>query len=151
LVPTSELARLDELCPTSRPKFDALIAAMLARGYVCRIGQVRRSKAQQAAAIAAGTTSKNQKLSWHFLGRAVDFRRELPDGSMDQTTSGPDDFWRALYAEATKLGLRSLAYHPDGSKLLLNGKIFDGGHVEDRGDYATLALAVAAEAPELLA
>jgi hypothetical protein len=99
--------------------------------------------------ISAGTTSKHQKLTWHFLGRAVDFRRRLPIGGKDMSTGGPDDFWRALYQEAIKLGLRSLAYRNDGSKLLLNGNLWDAGHVEDRGDYETLAEAVRAEAPEL--
>jgi hypothetical protein len=149
-VTPAEIAHLDELCTSSRPKFEALIAAMLARGYDVCIGQIRRTKAQQDAARAAGTTSKSQKLSWHFLGRAIDFRRRLPDGSADKTTSGPDDFWRALYEEATRLGLRSLAYHPDGSKLLLNGTLWDSGHIEDRGSFKTLNEAVAAEAPELL-
>jgi hypothetical protein len=63
-----------------------------------------------------------------------------------------EDFFLALYEEAHKIpGLRSLAYHPDGSKLLLNGRTWDAGHVEFRNPYGTLAEAVDAEAPELAA
>jgi hypothetical protein len=147
----AEAKHLDGLRPTSRPKFDALIAAMIVRGFDPYVGQVLRTMTEQDEARVAGTTSKGQKLSWHMIGRAVDFRRRLPDGSEDKTTSGPDDFWRALYEEATKLGLRSLAYHPDGTKLLLNGTLWDAGHVEDRGEWTTLAQAVAVEGPEFLA
>lgn len=147
---SAELARLDQLRPESRPKFEALIRAMQRRGYDPFIGDVLRTPAQQQAAIANGTTSAHQTLSWHFLGRAVDFRRRLADGSMDQTTSGPDDFWRALYEEATALELRSLAYHADGSKVLLNGRLWDAGHVEHREPYETLVAAVQAESPGLL-
>lgn len=124
---------------------------MISRGFRPYCGQALRTPRQQQAAIAAGTTSKGQKLSWHFLGRAVDFRRRHPDGTEDTTTGGNDDFWRALYLEATNLGLRSLAYHADGTKFLLNGTLWDAGHVEARGDHETLVEAVKAEAPELLA
>lgn len=149
---SAELARLDQLCPAARPWFEALIRAMQTRGYDPFVGQVGRTPAQQRQAIVDGTTSAHQFLSWHFIGRAVDFRRRLPDGTEDQTTSGPDDFWRALGKEAGKIpGMRSLAYHGDGSKVLLNGKTWDAGHVEFRGDFETLAEAVKAEAPELLA
>lgn len=146
-----ELQRLDALEPDTKRKMSAVISAMEARGFTVYVGQTLRTVAEQQAAQAAGTTSKGQNLSWHFLGRAVDFRRRLPDGTEDQTTGGPDDFWRALYEEAGNAGCRSLAYHPDGTKLLLNGTVWDAGHVENRGGYATLAEAVQAERPELLA
>lgn len=148
---SAELARLDQLRPEARPYFEALNRAMLARGYDPFIGQVHRSRKQQHQAQTDGTTSAAQDISWHELDRAVDYRRRLPDGSCDPTTSGPDDFWRALSEEAAKIpGMRNLAYRPDGSKRLLNGKTWDPGHCEYRGDYATLAAAVSAEAPELL-
>lgn len=153
------MARLDQLAPAARPWFEALIRAMQADGYSPFIGQVHRSPAQQRQAIADGATSAHQVLSWHGLvapdgtpaSRAVDFRRRLLDGGEDPTTSGPDDFWRALYKHATAIpGMRSLAYRADGSKLLLNGKTWDAGHVEFRAPYATLLAAVQAESPHLL-
>lgn len=146
-----ELQRLDQLHPDARPAFDQLIAAMTARGLEPYVGQVYRDPQQQQQAIKDGTTSKHQTISWHELRRAVDFRAKLPDGTEDLTTNN-EPFFRALYEEATKIdGLRSLAYRPDGSKLLLNGKTWDAGHVEYRIPYGTLAEAVQVEAPQLKA
>ena len=146
-----ELARLDTLIPTARAAHDALIAAMTDRGLEPFIGQVGRTPAQQQAAIAAGTTSAHQHISWHEIGRAVDYRARLGDGSEDMTTHN-EPFFRALADESAKIdGMRSLAFNADGSKLLLNGHVWDAGHVEYRAPYATLIAAVKAEAPELLA
>lgn len=146
----AEYARLDTLIPPARAAHDTLISNMIARGLEPFIGQCGRTPAEQAAALAAGTTSAHQVLSWHELGRAVDYRARLADGSEDETTQN-EPFFRALYIEAVKLGLRSLAYNADGSKLLLNGHLWDAGHVEFRDPYSTLMVAVRAEAPELLA
>jgi hypothetical protein len=147
----AELARLDTLIPDARTAHDTLIAAMTARGLEPFIGQCGRTPAQQQAAIAAGTTSAHQVLSWHELGRAVDYRARLADGTEDQTTRN-EPFFQALSEEAGKIdGMRSLAYNTDGSKLLLNGHLWDAGHCEYRPPYATLIAAVRVEAPELLA
>lgn len=144
-----ELAKLDTLIPAARTVHDALIAAMTARGLEPYIGQCARTAAQQQAAIAAGATSANQHVSWHELGRAVDYRARLADGSEDLTTKN-ESFFRALYEEACKIdGMRSLAYNADGSKLLLNGKTWDAGHCEYRLPFGTLAEAVEAENPDL--
>lgn len=146
-----ELARLDTLIPPARAAHDTLIAAMTARGLEPFIGQCGRTPAQQQAAIAAGTTSAHQHISWHELGRAVDFRARHADGSEDLTTNN-EPFFRALFEEAGKIeGMRSLAYNADGSKLLLNGHTWDAGHCEFREPFGTLVAAVKAEAPELLA
>jgi hypothetical protein len=164
-VTSADLARLDELAPAARPWFEALIRGMQRRGFDPYIGTVWRSPMQQLRAIVNGTTSKRQALSWHMLSeidkktgdpiprsRAVDFRRRLEDGTRDPTTTGPDDFWRALYAESAAIpGMRCLAYKPDGSRLLLNGKTWDPGHVEFRLPHVSLKAAVRVEAPHLLA
>lgn len=146
-----EVDRLRTLIPGALPVFEALIQAVRARGFEPYIGQCGRTPAQQQAAIDAGTTSAHQHISWHELGRAVDFRARLADGSEDTTTHN-EPFFRALYEEACKIpGLRSLAYNADGSKLLLNGHLWDAGHCEFREPYGTLVAAVKTEAPELLA
>jgi len=145
----AEVARLDLLRPATRAKMIGIADAMTAIGMRVFIGTTMRTVAEQAQAIAAGTTSKGQKLSWHFLGRACDFRRRLPDGSEDLTTGGSEAFWRALQRCAGLFGCRSLAYRKDGAKLLLNGRTWDPGHVEDREGFATLVEAVAAERPDL--
>jgi hypothetical protein len=132
---SAEMKKLEQLRPGSRPIFEALIRAMLRRGYDVCIGTVWRPLDVQAAALASGHSTN--KVGWHNFvrvdehgkkvpaSRAIDFRRRLPSGAMDTTTSGPEDFWRALYEEATALGLRSLAYRagaPRWTKLLLNGR-----------------------------
>ena len=128
-----------------------LIEAMTSRGLEPFIGQCGRTPQQQAQAIQDGTTSAHQTISWHELNRAVDFRARLQDGTEDLTTNN-EAFFQALYQEACKIdGLRSLAYRPAGTKLLLNGVTWDAGHVEYRTPYDTLAEAVQAEHPELAA
>lgn len=159
----AEILRRDALEPSTRARAELIVAAMNARGYDVYYGETARSAQQQNAAIAAGTTSATQKLTWHFLLRAVDFRKRLPDGRPDQTTHD-EAFFLALAEEATKVGCRSLAFRVDGNgdilrdgdgnpvKLLLKtvrGDVWDAGHVEYHGPFATLAQAVAAERPEL--
>jgi|SRR5882724_3146764 len=146
-----ERVKIDQLIPPARVAHIALISAMVDRGMLPAIGQVDRCAAQQHEAQAAGTTSVHQDISWHELDRAVDYRARLPDGTMDKTTHN-EAFFRALSEESGKIdGLRSLAYNTDGSKKLLNGKTWDAGHVEFRWPFDTLAQAVEAERPDLLA
>lgn len=142
-----ELARLGTLRDPCRVRVLAVLAAMIARGFDPYVGQSRRTRAQQLAAIERGTTSVGQVWSWHHLDLAVDIRRRLPGGGPDPTTSGPEDFWRALYEEASRRDLRCLAYKPGpGWRKLLIGppgrKIWDAGHLEYREDYRTLTAAV---------
>lgn len=158
-----EILRRDALEPGTRARAEQIVAGMNARGYDVYYGETARSVQQQNAAIEAGTTSATQKLTWHFLLRAVDFRKRLPDGKPDQTTRD-EAFFLALAEEAIKTGCRSLAYRVDGNgnilrdsngtpvKLLLKttrGDVWDAGHVEYHGPFATLAQAVAAERPDL--
>jgi hypothetical protein len=146
-----EIVRLGTLIPPARAAHDALISAMIARGLTPFIGACARTPAQQAAAVTSGHSSKNEKIDWHELRRAVDYRARLGDGSEDMTTHN-EPFFRALYDEAQKIpGMRSLAYRKDGSKLLIDGHLWDAGHVEYRAPFGTLLAAVQAEAPELLA
>lgn len=151
----AELARLDLVRKETRPKVDATILAMEARGHDVGVGSTLREIVEQRAALARGTTSSGQLLTWHFLGRAVDFRRRLADRSLDPTTGGDETFWRDLSECATSAGLRSLAYEqgaPVWRKRLIGAKrVWDAGHVEDRGGYDTLAEATRAERPELMA
>lgn len=145
-----EKLRLSQLTSETRELVEKLLAAMGARGYAVYVGSTRRTQVEQDAAIARGTTSAKQKQSWHFLGRAADLRKRLPDGKPDETTKD-EAFFMALYEEATALGLRSLAYHVVGGqlvKLLItteHGRVWDCGHVEFRRPWTTLAEAISAE------
>ncbi|MEP6651806.1 MAG: hypothetical protein ABJA82_00515 [Myxococcales bacterium] len=148
---TAELSRLELLIPECRWRVERLIQNMQARGYDVFVGRTLGTSADTAKAVAAGRASPGMKVDWHELGRAVDLRRRSANGgpSFDQSPAS-EPFWRALYDEATALGLRSLAYREDGSKLLIktaHGTIWDSGHCEWREPFATLAEAAAAELP----
>jgi hypothetical protein len=144
-----ELARMQRLIPEARERIWRVIEGMAARGFDVYVGQTSRSSEEVAKAAAEGRASVGMKHDWHQLNRAADLRRRAPDGGVN-FDQGPasEPFWRALYEEATKHDLRSLAYRDDGSKLIIHaarGDIWDSGHVEYRYPYATLAEAVAAE------
>lgn len=160
----AEHARIALLVPPFQARVKAICQRMVERGYPePYIGQTARSYLEQQAALARGTTSSGQKWSWHFIfmkgqkcydegARAVDFRYRLEHDKPDPTTQH-EDFFRALYEEATWAGCRSLAYKPDEhglTKLYLNGgRLWDAGHVEYREPYESLAEAVADGIPEL--
>jgi hypothetical protein len=144
-----ELARMQRLIPEARERIWRVIESMAARGFDVYVGQTSRTAEEVAAAAAAGRASVGMKHDWHQINRAADLRRRKPAGGVN-FDQGPasEPFWRALYEEATKHELRSLAYRDDGSKLIIHaahGDIWDSGHVEWRQPYATLAEAVAAE------
>jgi hypothetical protein len=146
-VTAGETGRLALLIPECGKRVQQVIAAMATRGFDVYVGQTMRSQEQQAEAQARGTTSVNQSRSWHQLGRAADLRKRNSDGTVDESTHD-EPFFRALFDEATKVGLRSLAFREDGSRLLIHtthGDVWDAGHVEYRGPYDTLAEAFAAE------
>ena len=144
-----ELARMQRLIPEARERIWRVIDGMAARGFDVFVGQTNRTAEEVAKAAAEGRASVGMKSDWHMLGRAADLRQRKAGGGVN-FDQGPasEPFWRALYEEATKNGLRSLAYRDDGSKLIIHaskGDIWDSGHVEWRAPYATLAEAVAAE------
>ncbi len=148
---SGEIFRLTQLIPEARERVQQLLDAMAALGHDVYVGQTLRTQAEQSAAQARGTTSVNQDRSWHQLGRAADLRKRLPDGSVDESTHD-EEFFRALFDEAQKVGLRSLAFREDGSRLLIHtthGEVWDAGHVEYRDPFDTLAEAFAAEGPKV--
>jgi hypothetical protein len=150
-VTPGEVFKLAQLTAETRERVLLLIEAMARRGLDVYVGQTLRTQAQQAEAQARGVTSAHQDRSWHQLGRAADLRKRNADGSIDETTHD-EGFFRALWEDARAVGLRSLAYHDDGTKLLIkttHGEVWDAGHVEWRGDFATLADAFAAEGPKV--
>lgn len=145
-----ETGRLALLIPECGKRVQQVIAAMATRGFDVYVGQTMRTQAQQAEAQARGTTSANQSRSWHQLGRAADLRKRNSDGSVDESTHD-EAFFRALFEEAQKVGLRSLAFREDGSRLLIHtshGDVWDAGHVEYREPHMTIAEAFFAEGPK---
>lgn len=146
---STEQERLARLEPATQALVRQLILTLSARGFYAFIGSTKRTQAQEEAARASGHSSEHQTRSWHELGRAADLPLRGRDGGPNYDTSN-EAYYRALYAEATLLGLRSLAYRLDGSRLLLHtvkGLAWDPSHVEYRDPYSTLDEAIAAELP----
>jgi len=145
---TSEESRLQQLEPTTQEKVRLLLQRLRDEdGIVCYVGQTLRSPAQEKANVDAGKTSAGLKYSWHELGRAVDMYPTV-NGKPDYEATDLDQF-RTMAEKAEEIGFRSLAFNPDGTKRLITNskgkKIWDGGHIEWRAPYDTIAQAVAAE------
>jgi hypothetical protein len=131
----AEKFRLSLLHPAMRARAEGIVARMKKRGFrEPYIGSTYRTPAEQLEAVTRGTTGRKQKLSWHLIRRAVDFRDRLPSGRGDPSTRN-ELFFLALWEEATMAGCRSLAFVSDRGghpvKLYINnGKLWDAGHVE---------------------
>lgn len=151
----AEKFRLSLLQPALRARAEGIVQRLVDRGFPePYVGSTHRTLEQQKEAVARGTTGRRQTLSWHLLNRAVDFRYRMANGAPDLTTQ-QENFFLAVWQEATALGCRSLAYVKDHGghpvKLYINGgKVWDAGHVEYRAPYKTLREAIETEAPHLL-
>lgn len=145
---TSDEARLAQLEPGTQQVVRQLIADLAAAGVRVKVGQTLRTSAQEKAAIDAGRSAVKSH-SWHEIGRAVDLYPIDPaTGSADLNGSNVELF-RQMHDAAAALGLRGLAFNDDGSKrYIVNSagkKIWDGGHLEWRQPYGSIAEAVSAE------
>lgn len=149
MLTSSEETRLSQLEPETQAAARQLIANVAAKGVRLHVGQTLRTTAQEKAVIDAGKSAVKSH-SWHEIGRAVDM---YPDDGFGSPDYNPTDlaFYHMMTDEAAALGFRSLAFNDDGSKMLITNskgkKIWDGGHLEYRAPYGTIAEAVAAEGP----
>lgn len=113
-----------------------------------RVYVTGRSVAQQRAKFAAGL-SANENASWHTLKqpRALDRWLRWIDGDWDK--DGRDiPLYRTANLLAEKEQFRQISFNPDGTQRFIKtpkGKVSDLGHLEFRGNYKTLADAIAAE------
>ncbi len=146
----AELDRLELLHPEARWRIERLMEAMKAKGFDVFVGATARSLAEVEASRLAGRSSAGQTRSWHELGRAADLRPRKKDGSPNYDTGAASfPFWRTLQDEAEKVGMRCLAFLPNGDRRLLKtvkGPRWDPGHVEYRAPYASLTQALKAAA-----
>jgi len=146
MLTSTEEDRLARLEPGTQQMVRQLIAEALAAGIRLHIGQTLRTPAEEKAVIAGGKSAVKTH-SWHELGRAVDL---YPDYAGRPDYDAVDlESYRRFHSIATTLGFRSLAFNDDGTKHLITNaqgkKIWDGGHVEWRSPYGSIAEAVAAE------
>ncbi|HEU0081852.1 MAG TPA: hypothetical protein VFQ87_03195 [Bradyrhizobium sp.] len=152
LLSTSEAERMEQLEPETQSKLHDLILALgTIDGVRVHVGQTRRTSAQEKANYEAGKTSANLTHSWHELGRAVDLYPIDPDTGKPDMDGRRVDLFRTMHDRAKLMGWHGIAFNDDGTKKILTNakkqKIWDGGHLENRGSYVTIAQAWAAEGP----
>ncbi len=151
---TSEAQRMEALEPETQSRLRDLILALGTDGIRVYVGQTIRTAAKEKALVAAGKTAATLTHSWHELGRAVDLYPIDPDTGKADYAGRRLDLFIAMHAKAKAMGFRGLAFQDDGvtKRYITNAKgkpIWDGGHLECRGPYTTIAQAWAAEGPSV--
>lgn len=145
---TTEETRLSQLEPDTQAQVRALIQTLANQGLHVHVGQTLRTQAAEKQAIATGHSAVKTH-SWHEIGRAVDLYPINPDTGAPDLDGVRDDLFMQMQQVAVQVGFTQLAYHDDWTRrYLVNAqgkKIWDGGHMEWHGPYATIADAVAAE------
>jgi hypothetical protein len=145
---TTEETRIAQLQPEVQSELRMLLSDLFADGVPVSVGQTLRTSAQEKALIESGKTAASLKISWHQLGRAVDLYPLNDMGVADRDGKDIDKF-RRMHQLAAARGWRGIAFNADGSKrLIANSKgklVWDGGHLEWRAPYGSIAEAVAAE------
>lgn len=146
---TSEQSRFDNLQPDVQTQLTSLILALDQQGIKVRVGQTLRTPSEEKAAIDSGHSAVKTH-SWHELGRAVDLYPQNPATGADAIGDASDiELYRTMHDVAASLGWRGIAFNDDGSKRLITNskgrKIWDGGHLEWRAPYGTIAEAIATE------
>lgn len=140
--------RLAKLQPDVEARARELIGQLAAQGLQVKVGQTLRTPAQEKAVIDAGKSAVKTH-SWHELGRAMDLYPIDPDTGSADLDGVRVDLFRQMHETAAALGWRGIAFNSDGSKRLITNsagkKIWDGGHLEWRAPYGSIAEAVDAE------
>jgi hypothetical protein len=150
MLTSTDESRLSQLEDGTQAQVRGLIQDLANEGISVHVGTTLRTPAQEKAAIDAGRSAQ-KKDSWHEIGRAVDLYPIDPDTGSADLKGVRDDLFQRMHALARARGFRTLAYEADGvTRHYLNtskGKTWDGGHIEWRDPYGTLAEAIQAEGP----
>jgi hypothetical protein len=147
----TEAAKINRLRPEVAALWERLKALAASKGYEIRaLGTVRTIDTQKLL-VKLGRSAAG--ISWHNLGRAIDYQVKGPDGKWDDKAIHRDRYL-AVNRMAESLGFRQIGFHPDGSRRILktpDGRTFeDPYHIEYRGPHPNITAAIKAEAPELL-
>ncbi len=146
---TSEEARIAKMEPVTAVQFRILLTDWARHGLQVHVGQTLRTPAKEKALQAEGKTSANLKHSWHTIGRAVDVYPIIPETGKADLDGKRVDLFKLMHDIAAARGWRGIAFNADGTKRLITNskgkKIWDGGHLEWRSPYDTIAQAVQAE------
>lgn len=151
---TTEEGRIAKLQPEVQAQLRALLGDLYSAGVPVEVGATLRTSAREKALIAEGKTSASLTVSWHQLGRAVDMYpidndgyvvRELRKDRLEVDIA----LFRRMHEIAKANGWRGIAFNDDGTRHFITNsagkKVWDGGHIEWRSPYDTIAQAVAAE------
>jgi hypothetical protein len=136
--------------PETRRRAQALLDWLAAQGWNPKITSTNRSEEQQAKAVASGKSGTS--ISWHFSGRALDVTLTNPvtGKRLDTPTNAEiEAYYRPMHQKWAELGGFGLAFsdYPNGAVRRINGTkgpIWDGGHLEFHGPFASAAAAYAA-------
>jgi hypothetical protein len=142
--------QISRLEPETRARAQALLDWLAAQGLKPRITATTRTETQQAAAVADGKSATS--ISWHFTGRALDLLLTNPiTGKLMEspTNAEIEAYYRPAHRKWAELGGFGLAFgpYPDGPIRHISGTkgpIWDGGHFEYHGPFATAAAAYTA-------
>jgi hypothetical protein len=145
---STDEARLAQLGPATQAAARELIAQLAQQGIGVKVGQTLRTPAQEKAAIDAGRSAVKTH-SWHEIGRALDLYPIDPATGSADLDGVNVELFRQMHEIAAAVGFRGIAFNDDGSKRYITNsagkKIWDGGHLEWRSPYGSIAEAVASE------
>jgi hypothetical protein len=141
----TEWARLQSLEPETRRRVETLLTLLRNRGIEVSVGSTRRTEAEQQKVIDAEKSAAT--ISWHLSGRAVDIYPLIPGTREPDYKPSRPDLYRIMHQEWARLGGTGIAYkpYPDGPNRIITTskgtKLWDGGHIEYHGPYATASAA----------
>lgn len=147
ILTSSEESRLSQLEPETEQKVRELLQQLQNQGITVHVGQTLRSPAQEKAAIDSGHSGVKSH-SWHESGRAVDLYPIDPDTLQPDLNGKRDDLFMAMQQAAVAMGFHQIAYDANWNRKYITNaqgkKIWDGGHVEWQGGFASASDAYAA-------
>jgi hypothetical protein len=148
----TEAAKISRLRPEVSALWEKLKAKAAAAGLEIRAISTVRTIDTQKLLVKLGRSAAG--ISWHNLGRAIDFQVKDPATGKWDDLAVRRDLYLKVARLAEGMGFRQLGFNPDGSRRVLktaDGRTFeDPYHIEYRAPHATIAAAIKAEAPELL-
>jgi len=144
---TSEEYRLSQLESETQTMVRQLIQTLADHDISVYVGQTLRTTAEEKTAIDSGHSAVKSH-SWHESGRAVDLYPINPDTGQPDLNGVRDDLFLQMQQWAVSLGFHQIAYDEQWNRRYLTNaqgkKIWDGGHVEWHGPFATASDAYAA-------
>lgn len=144
ILTTTEESRLSQLEPETEQMVRQLLQNLANAGMMVEVGSTLRTQAQEKAAIASGHSAVKTH-SWHEIGRAVDLYPYDPNTGQPDMNGKNDALFIQMQQAAVDLGFHQIAYDSNWNRKYLSNGVWDGGHMEWHGPYATIADAVASE------